>query len=446
MSRRPLLQSTDRLVRGAAPERVFLLGVEFSQQSIGGRTRWAVEESLAELMELAASAGGEVVGQMSQTRPAPDAATLIGRGKVQELKAALEATGADLTIVDQDLSPTQQRNLEQALERRVVDRTQLILDIFARHARTREGQLQVELAMLRYRLPRLAGRGVAMSRLGGGIGTRGPGETQLESDRRRLQQRIRKLESALEAVRQQRGRQRQKREAVPLATAALVGYTNAGKSTLFNRITGAEVTASPRMFATLDPTVRALRLPSHRRILLSDTVGFLRDLPHGLISAFHATLEEVQRASLLLLVLDASSPDRDLHRAQVERVLGELEASHTPRLEVWNKADRLSQTEREALRAPMLEQGGEAPLRIGISALTGEGLPELLAAMDRKLPLDPIRRVHLQLPHGAGKLLHALYESGVIYRAEANDDGLQVVADVPASLLKQLTPYWRDEN
>ncbi len=421
-------------------ERVYLLGVEFERPA--GNPRWAVEESLAELAELAASAGGVVVGRLSQSRPAPDAASLIGRGKVQELKAALAASGAELAIVDQDLSPTQQRNLERALECRVVDRTQLILDIFARHARSREGQLQVELAMLRYRLPRLTGRGAEMSRLGGGIGTRGPGETQLESDRRRLEQRIRKLESALDSVREQRGRQRRKREAVPLATVALVGYTNAGKSTLFNRLTGARVAASPRMFATLDPTLRGLRLPSRRRVLLSDTVGFLRNLPHGLISAFRATLEEVQRASLLLLVVDASSPDRDSHLAQVEQVLGELQVGGSPRLEVWNKIDRLSPAEREALRAGAPGEGKMAE-RIGISALSGEGLAELLAVMDGKLQLDPVSRVRLELPHAAGRLLHALYAGGVIHHAEAGPEYVRVEADVPASLLRQLQPYLR---
>ncbi|HVA64955.1 MAG TPA: GTPase HflX, partial [Terriglobales bacterium] len=306
-------------------ETAVLVGVEFTDSrarsgrpaaaaalqalDAGQAERLGAEESLAELRELAESAGAEVVGTTVQRRPRPDAATLIGEGKLAELAAL--ARGVDLVLFDNELTATQQRNLERAVGTRVLARTQLILDIFAKHARTREGQLQVELAQLDYLLPRLAGRGTAMSRLGGGIGTRGPGETQLETDRRRIHHRIRRLKLALERVRAQRGQQRRQRESVPLATVALVGYTNAGKSTLFNRLTGAGVVTSARMFATLDPTIRALRLPSKRTVLLSDTVGFLRDLPHGLISAFRATLEEVTRARLLLVVADAAAPDRD---------------------------------------------------------------------------------------------------------------------------------------
>ena len=254
---------------------------------------------MAELRELAVSAGGEVAGEAFQRRQRPDPATLIGSGKVAELKGALASVESDLVIFDHELSPSQQRNLERELEVRIVDRTQLILDIFARHARTREGQLQVELAQLEYLLPRLAGRGVEMSQLGGGIGTRGPGETQLETDRRKIYRRIRHVKEQLENVRRIRGQQRQRRESVPVAVVALVGYTNAGKSTLFNALTQARVLESPRMFATLDPTLRHLKLPSKREVLLSDTVGFIRNLPHTLVSAFRATLEEVQRATLL---------------------------------------------------------------------------------------------------------------------------------------------------
>src|SRR5205807_3017053 len=308
------------------------------------------DESLAELRALAESAGAEVVGEILQRRDRPDPATLIGAGKLEEIAGAAASADADVLLFDHDLSPSQQRNIEKIVQRRVIDRTQLILDIFARHARTREGQLQVELAQLRYMLPRLAGRGVEMSQLGGGIGTRGPGETQLETDRRKIARRVRHVEQQLDNVRRVRAQQRQRRESVPVATVALVGYTNAGKSTLFNALTQAKVLASPKMFATLDPTIRAVELPSRRDILLSDTVGFIRNLPHTLVSAFRATLEEVQRAALVLQVSDASSPLSAEQDAQVELVLKELEADKKTRLWIRNKIDLLPAAQRDALR------------------------------------------------------------------------------------------------
>ena len=284
---------------------------------------------------------------MLQRRPRPDPATLVGRGKVEEISAVAESAGASVILIDHNLTPTQLRNLENALPARVVDRTQLILDIFARHARTREGQLQVELAQLEYSLPRLAGRGAQMSQLGGGIGTRGPGETQLETDRRRIQSRLLDLRREIESVRRVRAQQRQRRESVPVPTIALVGYTNAGKSTLFNRLTSAQVLVSSRMFATLDPKLRAIVLPSRRKILLSDTVGFIRDLPHTLITSFRATLEEVEKAEVLLHVEDASSPLREQQMVEVEKVLGELGVLGKPRISVWNKIDLLPPEQRD---------------------------------------------------------------------------------------------------
>jgi GTP-binding protein HflX len=258
------------------------------------------EESLDELRSLALSAGAQIAGEFKQRRDRPDPATLIGKGKLEEIAGAAASVSADVILFDHDLSPSQQRNIERVVHTRVIDRTQLILDIFARHARTREGQLQVELAQLEYMLPRLAGRGVEMSQLGGGIGTRGPGETQLETDRRKIYRRVRHVKQQIENVRRIRAQQRQRRESVPVATVALVGYTNAGKSTLFNALTKANVVTSSRMFATLDPTIRGAELPSKRKVLFSDTVGFIRHLPHTLVSAFRATLEEVQRATLIM--------------------------------------------------------------------------------------------------------------------------------------------------
>src|SRR5215468_1657052 len=275
-----------------------------SQKKPTSEPQFSAEESLGELRDLAISAGADIAGQLLQHRDRPDPATLIGRGKLEEITGAAASASADLLLFDHDLTASQQRNIERVVHARVIDRTQLILDIFATHARTREGQLQVELAQLEYMLPRLTGRGAEMSQLGGGIGTRGPGETQLETDRRKIHRRIRHLQQQIENVRRIRAQQRQRRESVPLPTVALVGYTNAGKSTLFNALTRADVLASSQMFATLDPTLRGVELPSRRKVLLSDTVGFIRHLPHTLVSAFRATLEEVQRAALVLHVSD----------------------------------------------------------------------------------------------------------------------------------------------
>ncbi len=387
------------------------------------------DASLAEFRELVSGAGATVVAQIMQRRSRPDAATLIGAGKVEEIHGIVAANHADLVLFDHDLAPTQLRNLEALLPCRVLDRTQLILDIFARHARTREGQLQVELAQLEYMLPRLAGRGKSMSQLGGGIGTRGPGETQLETDRRRIQRRLVHLRGQLDAVRRSRGQQRHRRESAPVPTVALVGYTNAGKSSLFNRLTGAGVLASSRMFATLDPKLRALELPSRRRVLLSDTVGFIRNLPHTLVTSFRATLEEVERAEVLLHIRDAASAYGDEQKNQVETVLGELEALATPRIEVCNKADLLS----DADRAAMLSRGA-----VLVSALTGEGIPQLLAALDEALTADPLVEADLIVPQRDGATLAAIEAGAVILQRGYNEDNVLLSVRAPASLLGRL--------
>ena len=399
-------------------------------------------ESLDELAELARSAGAVIAGRLIQSREAPEAATLIGQGKVREVAALAASEEADVVIFDFDLTPTQQRNLEKAIDSKVIDRTQLILDIFAARAHTREGRLQVELAQLNYLLPRLTGRGASMSRLGGGIGTRGPGETQLETDRRRIARRIKKIEDELEGVRTGRALHRRRRGAVPLATLALAGYTNAGKSTLFNRLTEAGVLVDARMFATLDPTVRPVRLPSRRRVLLSDTVGFIRNLPTTLVKAFRATLEEVRDAALVLHVVDVSAPAAAEHTTHVLKVLAEIGAAAIPQILVLNKMDRLPEGENDAslLKRRLLGEAGEQPdsKAVAISALTGEGLDRLLAAIDEALPLDPIVHAVFHLPARDGATVSLLHEFGRVVRTRYEGEHCEIEAEIPESLERRL--------
>jgi GTP-binding protein HflX len=417
------------------------LGSAFSES-----TDLDAEESLAEFRELVASAGAQVVAEVMQRRSRPDPATLIGSGKVEEIAGIAASTEADLVLFDRDLSPTQLRNLEAALPCRVLDRTQLILDIFARHARTREGQLQVELAQLEYLLPRLAGRGKTMSQLGGGIGTRGPGETKLETDRRRIQARLDHLKDDLESVRSVRKQQRQRRESVPVPTVALVGYTNAGKSTLFNCLTGAGVLASSRMFATLDPKLKAIELPSRRKVLLSDTVGFIRNLPHTLVTSFRATLEEVAQAEVLLHVRDAASTYGEEQKSQVEKVLGELEALDKPRIEVMNKIDLLGEHERQGVLARTQARDGVGTDEVAVSAQTGEGMDALLLAIDRALHSDPVIDAELRVPQHEGAALAAIEAGMVVHRRAYEGNLVRLGVSGPASLLGRLRKFRvRDE-
>jgi len=405
---------------------------------VGSRasTELDAEESLAEFRELVGSAGGEVVAEVMQRRGRLDPATLIGSGKVEEIAGIAASTEADLVLFDHDLSPTQLRNLEAALAVRVLDRTQLILDIFARHARTAEGKLQVELAQLEYLLPRLGGKGKAMSQLGGGIGTRGPGETKLETDRRQIKRRIDHLKLELEQVRRVRRQQRQRREAVPVPTVALVGYTNAGKSTLFNQLTGAEVLQSAKMFATLDPKLRVIDLPSRRKVLLSDTVGFIRNLPHTLVTSFRATLEEVAQAEVLLHIRDAASTYGEEQKTQVERVLGELDCLGKPRIEVLNKIDLLDEHE----RAGLLERSA-AGAEVAVSARTGEGAEALLEAIDRALHTDPLLEAELRVPQHEGAVLAAIEAGMTVHAREYEGNLVRLTVSGPASLIGRLRRF-----
>jgi GTP-binding protein HflX len=413
-------------------ERVFLVGVGMKRAShVPGIDAGDAERaSLEELGELARSAGAQVAGSIFQMRDKIDPATVIGRGKIEEVKIEANLHDAPLIVFDRNLTPTQLRNLEKGTECRVIDRTQLILDIFARHARSREGQLQVELAQLNYTLPRLAGSAKELSRQAGGIGTRGPGEQKLETDRRRIRERVGKISRAIEAIRKQRSLRRQTRQAVPLGTVALVGYTNAGKSTLFNSLSRAGALVSSKMFATLDPTVRAVRLPSNRRVLLSDTVGFIRDLPPGLIAAFRATLEEVQESALILLVTDISNPHHTEQDAEVEKILKDLGVADRPRLHVLNKIDRLTPEEAGAVN------GNHNSSRV--SGLTGEGLEALLSRIDEAMPVDPLLHLHFTLPLSNGRAIALVHALGRVLHSEVVDSTMSIEAEIPESVARQL--------
>jgi GTP-binding protein HflX len=385
---------------------------------------------LDELAGLAEAAGATVVLRAVQDRPSPDPATLIGRGKAESLAVACESAGVNLVIVDNILTPAQARNLEKVIGRRVIDRTELILDIFARRARTRDGQLQVELAQLEYALPRLAGSSDALSRLGGGIGTRGPGETKLETDRRRIRHRISVLKKDIGEVGRRRGYLRARRHRADVPTVALVGYTNAGKTTLFNRLTGETAATSDALFVTLDPLVRRVKLTDARQILLSDTVGFIDRLPHQLVAAFHATLEEVIGADLLLHVMDAAAGDRDRRAAAVQAVLVEIGAAHVPMIEVFNKIDLVEP--REVRR---LEEGH--PRAVMISARQGTGRAELVDAIAGRLAMDA-ERMHLALDgdrEADQRLVSDLYRHARVVSHITTGPRVLIEADVPRRLM-----------
>src|SRR5687768_2149874 len=368
-----------RTSAASGTERAALVGLR-----TGSARRVDADQSLDELVGLADAAGAAVVLRMLQERQKPDSATFIGSGKVASLAAACAEADVDVVIFDNELTPAQLGQLGDRLDRKVIDRTQLILDIFARRAKTREGKWQVELAQLKYVMPRLAGSGTALSRLGGGIGTRGPGETKLETDRRRIRYRISLLSQEIETVRKRRTQLRERRQKASVPTVALVGYTNAGKTTLFNVLTHAEAEASNALFVTLDPLVRQVRLPDSRELLISDTVGFIDRLPHALVAAFRATLEEVTGADLILHVTDASAPDRERQMAAVRKVLEEVGAIDVPLIEVYNKCDAITPDERRRLQE-------QEPGALCISALRREGMAELVDTLVSRLALDVSR-------------------------------------------------------
>jgi GTP-binding protein HflX len=383
------------------------------------------DESLDELALLTDTAGALVVARELQRRTTPDPATYIGKGKAEELQEVANALDVDVVIFDDELTPAQQRNLERLFKVDVVDRVALILDIFAQHASSQEGALQVELAQLRYRLPRLRGRGLELSQQGAGIGTRGPGETQLEVDRRRLLRRTQKLERDLRGLAATRATQRKARRRRDLRQIALVGYTNAGKSTLLNRLTHAGVLVEDQLFSTLDPTVRRLHLPGGETVLLSDTVGFVRRLPHQLVEAFRSTLEEVRDADLLLHVVDASAPDADERIAAVEAVLREIDAGEVPTLLAWNKADA---ADADDLKALLATHAGS----VALSAATGEGVEELLVAVgDRVRALADV--VELLVPYERGDVLAALHRAGEVLVEVHDEQGTRVRARLPVT-------------
>ena len=409
-------------------ERAILAGVERTSHTL-----WSIEESMAELERLADTAGAVIVGHFTQRKEKPDAALFLGKGKVSEIAMEIQNTDATLLILDDELTPSQQHNLEQILGIKVIDRTALILDIFAQRARSREGKLQVELAQLKYNLPRLGGQGLVLSRLGGGIGTRGPGETKLEVDRRRIYTKIHDIERQIEGLRKNRGLHRTRRKESRIPLVALVGYTNAGKSTLLNKLTDSEVFAEDKLFATLDPTTRHLILPEKQEILLTDTVGFIQKLPHTLVTAFWATLEEVQEADLLLHVVDCSNENYEQQIEAVIEVLKELKAEDKPTLFVFNKADRIASPH---LREQMMHDR-EA---ICISAATGENLDELQQRIEGFFQESQVS-LTLLVPFSDGGIITQLHALNAVRETEYVAEGTKLIVSLPLSEKDRFIAY-----
>lgn len=422
-----VIDLADFFENSTAPEVCILVGLDTGE--------YDAYVSIDELEELARTAGAEVFAKLIQKRDKPDNATYLGGGKLFELKNICDENEIDLLIFDGELTPSQQRNIENITDVRVVDRTMLILDIFALNARTGEGKLQVELAQLKYSLPRLGGKGTEMSRLGGGIGTRGPGESKLESDRRHIHRRINALEAQLKTLSKRRMLLRERRKKNAVTTVAIVGYTNAGKSTLLNVLTNAGVLAENKLFATLDPTSRALKLPDGRTVLLVDTVGFISRLPHDLVEAFKSTLEEVVYADLILNICDASDNEVEDHIRVTKGVVSELGASDKPMLTVYNKCDKV----------PNLRFFGESGNDVRISALKGIGLEKLLETMCSMLG-NTRRKVKMLLPYAEGAVVSKIRKEGAVMNEEYRDDGIFVEAVLDGSFLNNVKTYLLPED
>jgi len=424
----------------APRERAFLVGVDIK----GSRSLIPVEDSLEELTRLADTAGIDVLGQTTQSLERPYAATYIGPGKIDEIKALVEELKVDAIIFDDELSPRHQRELEEIFgeDIKIIDRTALILDIFALHANTREGKLQVELAQLEYRVPRLTRMWTHLARQAGGraggatggVGVRGPGETQLETDRREIGHRISHIKKELEDVRAHRERHRAKRQQTELQVVAIVGYTNAGKSTLLNHLSDAHVLSADMLFATLDPTTRMVKMPGGREVLFTDTVGFIQKLPTEIVAAFRATLEEITEADLLLHVVDATHPNAIAQIDAVEDTLAELEVDHLPMVTAVNKADLLPPG-----RDPIRELDIEGPAVV-VSAVTGQGMAELLTAVEAVM-VQSMKPLHIRLPYKRGDLLSLLYERGQVDSEDHTADGVEIYGRLPARLIPYFQPY-----
>ncbi len=420
-------------------ERAILVTIQLDPRYARGLSVWPLADERRELSELARSAGCQVVGELSVTRHQPIARTFVGSGKLEELARQVRAGRGQVVIMNTELSPTQQRNVEEAVGVKTIDRTQLILDIFAQRARSQEGKVQVELAQLRYLLPRLTGKGVMLSRLGGGIGTRGPGEQQLEIDRRRIRARLARLGRELDKLEQRRTATRSRRKETEVPVVALVGYTNAGKTTLLNQLAGVSGVAQDQLFTTLDPLARRLTLPSGNTIVLTDTVGFLHQLPHHLIEAFHATLDETRDAAVLLHVLDASHPLMRPHAEAVEEVLHQLALQATPTITVLNKADCVEEPSRLDALARL-----HAPAVV-ISAKTGRGCDTLCALIDAQLStlLEP--PIALRVPRERADIVASIYQAGHVLTRQEDEGGIEFVAQVPRRLRAELAPYCRSD-